>query len=98
MAMVRGVRLPAIAVLALLPRARQLVADPPATASAAANIVAGLLVGMGLVVFAVVLSALVFGVYGWALFVFAPLLMGLSTGYLANRRMALSEGGRFKLV
>jgi hypothetical protein len=63
-----------------------------------ADIALGVVVGMGLCVFAVVVSALLFREYGYGLFVMAPLMMGLVTGYLANRRVVISPDATTKLV
>jgi len=53
----------------------------------------GVLAGTGLTVFAVAVSTLVFGTYGFGLFVLSPLLVGFATGFLANRRdEALTSG------
>jgi hypothetical protein len=45
----------------------------------------GVLAAAVLCVFAVAVGALGFGVYGVAMFMFTPVLIGLVTGYLANR-------------
>lgn len=89
----------AIAVLSVLPP-RKADKQPQGVERAArvADILGGLVAGMGICVFAVAVSALVFKVYGWGLFVLAPMLMGWVTGYLANRRVLLSRGHTFKLV
>jgi uncharacterized membrane protein YhaH (DUF805 family) len=48
--------------------------------------VQGLLAGAGLILAAVALGVLVFGTYGYGLFVVAPFIVGAITAYLANRR------------
>jgi hypothetical protein len=63
-----------------------------------AHVLQGLLSGMALVVVAVLVSALTFGAYGWGLFVMTPLLVGITTAYLANRRVALDPGKSMALV
>lgn len=45
----------------------------------------GLLAGMAIIVFAVLVSAVSFGAYGYGLFVLTPFLVGITTGYIANR-------------
>src|SRR5215208_1796678 len=45
----------------------------------------GLLVGAVLTVVAVAVGTLVFGTYGYSLFMFMPFVIGVVTGYLANR-------------
>lgn len=49
------------------------------------HVIAGTLVGVAIILLAVTISALVFGVYGWGLFVLTPFVVGLTTGYLVNR-------------
>jgi uncharacterized membrane protein YhaH (DUF805 family) len=58
----------------------------------------GALAGMGLAVLAVAVSALVFGSYGYGLFVGSPFLIGVTTGYLANRGAPLTRGRTTKIV
>lgn len=48
--------------------------------------IAGTVSGVGIILLAVSISALVFHAYGWGLFVLTPFVVGLTTGYLANRR------------
>lgn len=100
MALIPLVQIPAIVVLAVLPSVKSAARPQPATAQtgSAADIALGVVVGMGLCVFAVVVSALLFREYGYGLFVMAPLLMGLVTGYLANRRVVIAPDATTKLV
>lgn len=46
----------------------------------------GMLAGAGLTVFTVAVGALVFGAYGYGMFVVGPFLIGVTTAYLANRK------------
>jgi MFS family permease len=46
----------------------------------------GMLAGMGLTVFTVAVGALIFGMYGYGMFVLGPFLIGATTAYLANRK------------
>jgi hypothetical protein len=46
----------------------------------------GVVAGMALTLIAVALGALVFGTYGFGLFVASPFVMGMTTGYFANRK------------
>ncbi len=48
--------------------------------------VQGALAGAALTVFAVAVGALVFGTYGFGMFVISPLVIGATTGFLANRK------------
>lgn len=50
------------------------------------GVIAGTLAGVGIILLAVLVSALVFRAYGWGLFVLTPFVVGLTTGYLVNRR------------
>lgn len=58
----------------------------------------GVLAGMTIIVFAVAVGALVFGVYGWGVFVLAPLLVGFTTAYIGNRRYVVSRSRTFGWV
>jgi general stress protein CsbA len=49
------------------------------------QVIAGTLAGVGIILLAVLISALAFRAYGWGLFVFTPLVVGFTTGYLVNR-------------
>lgn len=46
----------------------------------------GLLAGVAITLFAVALGALVFGSYGFTMFISAPLVIGATTGFIGNRR------------
>ncbi len=46
----------------------------------------GLLMGVAITLFAVALGALVFGSYGFTMFISAPLVIGATIGFIANRR------------
>ena len=56
-----------------------------------AHVLQGVLAGVGIIVGAVVLSALAFGAYGAGLFLLTPVTVGMTTAYLANRRTELSS-------
>lgn len=51
-----------------------------------AAVLQAILSGIGLMVFAVAVSTLLFGAYGFGLFVLSPLLIGVATGFLVNRQ------------
>lgn len=91
-AVVPVVQLAAVLVLAVLPRfAGRTEAVPERVPGAdVAHVVQGVLAGVGLIVAAVLISALTLGSYGWSLFVATPFLVGVTTGYLANRRLLLT--------
>lgn len=58
----------------------------------------GMLAGMGLTVFAVAVGALIFGVYGYGLFVVSPFLIGVTTAFLANRKEDIGDGASIILA
>jgi uncharacterized membrane protein YhaH (DUF805 family) len=93
-------QLPVIAVLSVLPtRAGTASAPQPVPGalewSAAAQ---GLVAGVALTVLAVAVGALVFGTYGYGMFVASPLVIGMITAYLANRRQVIDGWDTAKLV
>jgi general stress protein CsbA len=57
-----------------------------ASQSKAFQVIAGTLAGVLIILFAVLVSAVVFRAYGWGLFVLTPFVVGFTTGYLVNRR------------
>ncbi|HEV2748558.1 MAG TPA: SRPBCC family protein [Allosphingosinicella sp.] len=109
-AVVPALQIPAIALLAFVPGAwarpvegqeDEAAVREDANADAAfdtVHILQGLLAGVAIVVAAVLVSALTFGAYGWGLFVLTPFLVGITTAYLANRRVALTAGESMTLV
>ena len=84
------IQLPVIIALCLLPpRSTGEPAAPAQTPSADPGWVAaaqGVLAGIAFTIFAVAFGALVFGNYGFGLFVVAPFLIGALTAFLANRK------------
>ena len=54
--------------------------------------VLGVFAGVGLTVAAVAVGALIFGVYGYGLFVFTPVVIGVTTAYIANRKGDIGRG------
>jgi hypothetical protein len=96
LSIVPALQLPAVAMLALMPRGA---VQPEAEAGEkrreganASHIAQGVLAGVAIIVFAVLVSAVTFGAYGWGLFVLTPFTVGLTTGHIANRRVALDLG------
>ena len=61
----------------------ELIAD--ASRKRAFQVILGTLSGVLIILLAVAISALVFRAYGWGLFVLTPLVVGFTTGFLANR-------------
>jgi hypothetical protein len=48
--------------------------------------VQGMIAGMAVTLFAVAVGALIFGAYGYGIFIATPVVIGITTGYLANRK------------
>lgn len=84
---VPGLQLIAAAILAFMPvrRGGDALNDED-DRQGAAHVIQGVAVGVGIIVLAVLISAISFGAYGWGLFVATPLTVGVATGYLANRQ------------
>ena len=60
--------------------------DLPAASDIAWRIAAlGVVTGVGLTLASVAMGALVFGSYGYGMFVVSPVVIGATTGYLLNR-------------
>jgi hypothetical protein len=100
LAVVPGFQLAAVAVLAVAPT-RSAEFDPAPDADGGANVahvLQGLFAGMAILVFAVLVSAVTLGAYGWGLFVMTPFLVGLTTAFLANRDVALAPGRSMSAV
>jgi hypothetical protein len=98
MSIVPAIQIGAILLLAVLPGKPDLVDDERAMGTNIAYVVQGTLAGIGIIVMAVLISAVTFGAYGWGLFVMTPFLAGLTTSYLANREVALPRGQTTILV
>jgi hypothetical protein len=56
-----------------------------ASRTKAFQVILGTLSGVLIILLAVAVSALIFGAYGWGLFVLTPFAVGLTTGFLVNR-------------
>src|ERR1700710_3046869 len=76
LALVPVVQIGAVAVLTVLPTRPEEEPAPPDDGARVAAIIEGLLTGLLLIVFAAIVSTLVFGSYGWGLFVLTPFLVG----------------------
>ncbi|GFE77533.1 SRPBCC family protein [Novosphingobium sp. TCA1] len=97
-AIVPAVQIAAAVILALLPRFERQDGLAPVPGASIAHMVQGVLAGVAIIVAAVLVSALTLGSYGWSLFVATPFLVGITTGYLANRRLLLSGRATARLV
>ncbi len=82
----------------LVAPAREALAVPPARISGARTSLQGAMAGVVLSVLSVTLGALVFGSYGYVMFVATPFLVGLVTAMLANRRGEIGPGRTTALV
>jgi hypothetical protein len=85
------VQIPAILILCILPSRRPTGSSVDIVGSTAARsdwpaAMQGGLAGMGLTLLSVALSALLFGVYGFGMFVVSPFVIGATTAYVANRQ------------
>jgi len=92
------VQLAAIVLNAILPSKEVLDEDGQAAGHASKSVALGLLAGIGLIVFAVLISAVTFGAYGWGLFVMTPFLVGITTGYMVNSEGDLGSSRTMKLA
>lgn len=93
------VQIGAIVSLALARNYYPLDAPTPARAAFDARTSAwGVLLGVGLIVAAVAGSTLIFGVYGYALFLVSPFLIAVAVAYLANHERRLTSKQTFGLV
>jgi hypothetical protein len=97
LAIIPGFQLAAVVGLIILPTRPVNTVSPPSGVNIA-HVLQGVLAGMAIIVFAVLLSAITFGSYGWGLFVATPFFVGLTTAYLANRDVALPPGKTFPVV
>jgi len=91
-------QIPAMAVLALLPRGQAATVDPKVERIDLVDVLQGVIAGIGLIVAAVLVSALTLGAYGWGLFVSTPFVVGITTGYIANHRILRSAANTLTYV
>ncbi len=73
-------------------------ADSAATRPELWSVVEGLLLGMAISVGVVALGAVVMRTYGYALFLGAPLLIGLAVAYVANRKVGVGTRRTLLLI
>jgi hypothetical protein len=92
------VQIAAVLALALMPIAEREEPPPAEVGSTAVAVAKGVLGGIALIVFAVVVSAQFMGVYGWGLFVLTPFLVGVTTAYFANRSRPFGDVQTLRLV
>ena len=94
------IQLGAIAWLTIAPDRSGLTDTPdlPRARLDARTAATGLMVGVGMIVFTVALSTLVFRVYGYVLFLASPFLIATTVAYLANRDGRIGFGRTLGLV
>jgi uncharacterized membrane protein YhaH (DUF805 family) len=83
------VQIPTIVLLSVLPSRRRGDDRTPAKPGAQldwATASQGLVIGVAVTLFAVAVSTLLFGAYGFGVFVASPFIIGATTGYFANRK------------
>lgn len=98
LSIVPAIQFPAVALLATMP-VRDADEEPETEAGInASHVIQGVLAGTAIIVVAVLISAVSFGAYGWGLFVMTPFLVGVTTAYMANRRVPLESGRTVPLV
>ncbi len=85
-----AIQLPATLALAILPQRTATGDAPKVHEIEIADVLQGVIAGVGIIVAAVLVSALTLGSYGWGLFVSTPFVVGVTTGYIANRRVLRS--------
>lgn len=81
-----AVQIVVIAVLAVMPRRKGKEIAQDAESVDLSDVLQGVLAGVAIIVAAVLISALTLGAYGWGLFVATPFVVGMTTGYIVNRR------------
>lgn len=100
-ALVPGIQLLVFLGLSLAPRSAKAAAEPVLPGEGAADWrtgLQGLFAGVALTVAAVALSTLVFGRYGYGLFLISPFVVGFATAAVANRRHDIGAHGTTSLV
>ncbi len=86
-----AIQLPVTIALAVMPK-RTAIGDAAKLQDIElADVLQGVIAGVGIIVAAVLVSALTLGSYGWGLFVSTPFVVGVTTGYIANRRVLRSN-------
>ncbi|CAH0353711.1 MAG: SRPBCC family protein [Sphingobium sp.] len=98
LAIVPMVQIAAVTLLLILPHLSTEIGDEPEAGVDVRDMMQGVLAGVAIIILAVLISAVSFGAYGWGLFVMTPFLVGMTTGFLANRRRSISFGQTSMLV
>jgi hypothetical protein len=92
------IQIGAVMILGCLPRLKSGEVSQPEPGINTLHVLQGVLAGVGIIVGAVLVSAVMFGAYGWGLFVVTPFMVGLATAYLSNRQRAISGKQTMALV
>ena len=95
------VQIPTIVLLSALPSRGTGGDRPPAKPEAQldwATASLGLVIGVAVTLFAVAVSTLLFGAYGFGVFVASPFTIGATTGYFANRKTDVGSWPTAKLT
>jgi uncharacterized membrane protein YhaH (DUF805 family) len=96
-------QLPVIAVMSVWPRRTPLLepvleADRQRLLTGWGAALQGMIAGIALTLAAVATSALIFGTYGYGIFLASPFVIGAVVGYVANRKADLDEAETNKIV
>lgn len=97
LAVVPAFQILVLASLAGMPR-RSVDSSFALEAADVAHKIQGVLAGVAIIVFAVFVSTVSFGAYGWGLFVLTPVTVGMTTAYIANRDIDIGFGPTLGLV
>ena len=87
-----------VTLLALMPHRSVSASAMPVVQTDSFRATQGVLAGAAIIVFAVLVSAVTFGAYGYGLFVLTPFTVGMTTAYIANRDADVGLGRTFALV
>ena len=93
-----AIQIAIVAALAIMPRRGEPQGPHEADRMDLADVLQGVIAGVAIIVAAVLISALTLGAYGWGLFVTTPLVVGMTTGYIANRRVLRSNASTASYV
>lgn len=93
-----AIQIAVVLLMAFLPRRDAVSEEPDPDSMDLADVLQGVIAGVAIIVAAVLVSALTLGAYGWGLFVTTPFVVGMTTGYIANRRILRSNANTANYV
>jgi hypothetical protein len=93
-----AIQIAVVLIMAFLPRRDAISDEPDPDKIDLADVLQGVIAGIAIIVAAVLISALTLGAYGWGLFVTTPFVVGMTTGYIANRRILRSNASTANYV